>query len=100
MTSMTLTTDGPTASGIPTVCQSANGVIGLKYTSGSADPTAPGCGLQFTRATASGAHYTIHADVTWQVTWTSPQVVGVQTLPDIHMVTDTQITVREIQSVN
>ena len=98
--SMTLTTDGPTASGIPSVCQSANGVIGLKDTSGSADPSAPGCGLKFTRPTAPGAHYTTHADVTWQVTWTSPQVAGVQTLPDIHMITDTPVTAAEIESID
>lgn len=99
--SMTLTTDGPTAGGIPAVCQSSNGGIGVKWeASGSADPSAPGCGLKFTRPTAPGAHFTIHADVTWKVTWTSPQVNGVQTLPDIHMLTDTPVTVTEIQSVN
>lgn len=96
-TAMTLTTNGPTASGIPTQCLNVNGMIGVPWTpDAAANPSTPGCGVKFT---APGV-YTIHAEGTWKITWTSPQVVGVQTLPDVHLATDTQITAREVQSIN
>lgn len=95
--SMTLTTDGPTASGIPNVCQrSGDDTLGVPFTAGRNNPTAPGCGLQFSVQRA----YNVTADVTWRITWTSPQVAGVQTLPDIHMTTTTPITAHEIQTIN
>lgn len=94
--SMTLTTDGPTAGGIPNVCQKSGDTIGVVYAGAQNNPAAPGCGLEF----SVPGTYNVTADVTWQITWTSPQVAGVQTLPDIHMTTTTPITAQEIQTVN
>jgi hypothetical protein len=94
--SMALTADGPTTAGVPSTCQRAAGIIGVPYTAGQNNPTAPGCGLEFS---AQGA-YNVTADIDWQITWTSPQVVGVQTMPDIHMRTTTPLTAQEIQTIN
>jgi hypothetical protein len=95
-TAMTLTTDGPTASGIPAVCTDTNGFIGVPYAPGDTDPVPPGCGLKFT----APGNYVIHTRGTWKITWTSPQVQGVQTFPDVQLTTDTAVTVKEIQSIN
>jgi hypothetical protein len=98
--SMTLTSDGPTASGIPATCQGAADGIGVAWATGDSDPSAPGCGLKFTAPNTSGSSYNVHADVDWKITWTSNQTNGDQTLPDVHMTTNTPITVKEIQSIN
>ncbi len=95
-TAMTVTSDGPTARGVPNVCRQVGTVIGVPWVRGDSEPTSPGCGLTFT----APGNYVVHADVIWQITWTSPQVTGVQTFPDVHMNTDTAITSKEIETIN
>lgn len=56
--------------------------------------------LKFTAPNASGSGYNVHADVDWKITWTSNETNGVQTLPDVHVITNTPITVKELQSIN